>query len=442
MRVLLVAQTYFPYTGGGGRPVKVRAIAEGLVARGHQVTVLTADLGAFGPGQGDGLEIRHTPLGRRSSQNGVDVLYLRTAMEYRFVTVNPTLPRFCRTELPSYDVVHIFGIYDILGAVVAAYCRGNGIPYVLEPIGMFRPVSRSLLPKRLYHAVVGARLVRGAARVVATSEQERREITEGGVPAARTVVRRNGVALPSELPPRGRFRRRIGIPAEARLVLFLGRLIRKKGPDLLLRAFAIAADGPAPDGRPWHLALVGPEERDGFRSELDRIVREDGLSARVTFAGPVHGDSKWDAYRDADVFVLPSVSENFGNTVAEAMACGTPVIVTERCGIAELVADGDGMAGLVVPYDASALADALRRLATDPALGRELASQSRRLSERLGWDEPVAETESLYLTVRSPREASDSSAVIERPPLHGAFRASEAGAPLATSTAESPRDAT
>src|ERR1700693_3716714 len=85
--------------------------------------------------------------------------------------------------------------------------------------------------------------------------------------------------------------------------------------------------------------------------------------------GPVYGDAKWAAYRDADVFVLPSQNENFGNTAAEAVACGTPVLVTDRCGIAPLI---DQRAGLVVPHNRAALEAGLRRFLDDPTLSARL----------------------------------------------------------------------
>ena len=94
-----------------------------------------------------------------------------------------------------------------------------------------------------------------------------------------------------------------------------------------------------------------------------------GLNGGVLFTGPLYDDAKWAAYRDADLFVLPSQNENFGNTAAEAVACGTPVLVTDRCGIAPIV---DQRAGVVVPHDCAALEAGLARFWTIPSSPRDL----------------------------------------------------------------------
>jgi glycosyltransferase involved in cell wall biosynthesis len=120
----------------------------------------------------------------------------------------------------------------------------------------------------------------------------------------------------------------------------------------------------------------------------------------LLFLGPLYGDAKWAALQDADVFVLPSQNENFGNAAAEAIAVGTPVIVTDRCGIAPWVHD---QAGLVVPYDREALTEALWRLLTDEALHRRMRQGCRKVAEALSWDEPVAQMVRLYEALRGVR---------------------------------------
>ena len=118
-----------------------------------------------------------------------------------------------------------------------------------------------------------------------------------------------------------------------------------------------------------------------------------GVSQDVRFSGPLFGQDKWMAYRDADVFVLPSQNENFGNTAAEAVAAGTPVIVTEQCGIAPLLAS---QAGLVVKHGVHELAEALSHILTDDKLHRHLQSGCAKVASDLGWGGPIREMESLY----------------------------------------------
>jgi glycosyltransferase involved in cell wall biosynthesis len=391
MRILNVTQTYAPFLEFGGPPVKVRALSEALTRRGHQVTVLTADWG-LEPRLGGEIEsgaADRSPFGWRRQENGVKAIYLPTWLHYRTLSWNPALKRFLRARLEDFDVVHIFGLYDFLGPTVAAECRRRGMPYVVEPIGMFRPIVRSLWLKRIYHSVLGQTMLRGSSSLIATSEQERTELASAGPPHEKIVLRRNGVNAPAVLPERGKFRSAQAIPAEVKLILFLGRLSQKKSPDLLLQAFAML---PEPLCAKSQLAFVGPDE-SGTAARLSRTAEERGVASRVRLCGPLFEGDKWAAYRDADVFVLPSQNENFGNTAAEAAVVGTPVVVTEGCGIAPLLAE---VAGLVVPHKAAAIAQAITRVLVEPGLHARLTAGCREAVSRLGWEEPASEMESLY----------------------------------------------
>jgi glycosyltransferase involved in cell wall biosynthesis len=307
--------------------------------------------------------------------------------------------RYCRARLQNFDIVHIFGLYDLLGPAVAAASRKRGLPYVLEPIGMFVPIVRNLWLKGLYHAVWGKRLLEGASAVIATSSQEAEELVAGGVPRTRVVLRRNGVEVPALWPERGTFRKAQRISNDVKLVLFLGRLSVKKSPALLLRAFGELSKRLA--GIPLQLVFAGPDE-GGVVAELDQMALQLGVRSKVQFVGPIFGETKWAAYRDADVFVLPSQNENFGNTAAEAVAAGTPVIVTEQCGIAPLLADE---AGLVVRHDTAGLARALERILSETELRSRLVAGCTVVTSRLGWDEPVRDMEALYASLASRTES-------------------------------------
>jgi glycosyltransferase involved in cell wall biosynthesis len=221
------------------------------------------------------------------------------------------------------------------------------------------------------------------------------------------VLRRNGVELPASWPLRGKFRTSLAIPEQAKLILFLGRLSPKKSPELLLQAF-----GNLPPRIGEHslvLAFAGPDD-NSMQQHLADTASRLGISERLKFSGPLYGEEKWAAYRDADVFVLPSQNENFGNTAAEAAAAGTPVVVTEQCGIAPFVKDA---AGLVVAHDETSVAKALERLLSDPQLHAKFVSGCAQLTARLGWEEPVSQMEALYARLTTPPVFGDSSRSME-----------------------------
>ena len=400
MRLLHVTQAYYPFLEQGGPTVKVRALARGLAFGGQTVTVLSVDLG-FDRARAELTGATPGRWGFEAREDGVEAIYLRTKARYRSLTWNPGVSAFCRERLGGFDLAHIYGLYDLLGPRVARACRRMARPYVVEPMGMFRPIVRSLRMKRLYHDMLGGSLLQGASRVIATSEQERQEFLEGGIADSKIEVRRNGIEIPAQFPPAGSFRAQWRISKDAKLVLFLGRLVSKKSPDLMLEVFSR-----------WNqrgngslgsvLVMAGPDEGDGFRQRLEHLAAQMGLNGRVLFTGPLYGEAKWAAYRDADVFVLPSQNENFGNTAAESVASGTPVLVTDRCGIAPLV---DDRAGLVVPHDLAALEAGLASILEDAALGARLRGGCPGVADSLGWAEPLAQMETMYARLIVERRA-------------------------------------
>lgn len=394
MRILNVTQSYAPFFEFGGPPVKVKALAEGMAKKGHEVTVLTADWGleARLTGLRNEPQAEVSPFGRRRKVNGVTAIYLANWLHYHATSWNPALGRYLRARLKEFDVVHIFGLYDLLGPRAAKECRRRNIPYVVEPIGMFVPIVRSVFLKRAYHRLWGREMLKGAGAIVVTSEQEREELIVGGIAAEKLILRRNGVAVPGTMPEPGGFRRALKIADQDKLILFLGRLSQKKSPDLLLEAFAGLPESIAPRDGAVHLAFVGPDE-SGMKSRLTHMAGELGVSSRVHFAPPLEGEAKWSAYRDADIFVLPSQNENFGNTAAEAVAAGTPVIVTEHCGIAPLLKD---RAGLIVRHEEVELRNALIRLLEHEDAYKSLQQGCRAAMANLGWDQPLDEMEYSY----------------------------------------------
>lgn len=376
MRILHVTQSYYPFLEKGGPTVKVRAIAEGLQARGHSNTVLTSWYG-------------RPSAPRRTDMKGVEVVYLRPLLTYRATTLNAGLLRFCRKELPGFDVIHIYGIYDLFGPAVARAAYRRKIPYLLEPLGMYRPIDRSFRMKRIWHRFVGKQELNRASLIITTSQQEERELLEDGRPKTQVALRYNGVDLAefASLPARGAFRRQWNIPDGDPVLLFLGRLIPRKGVDLLIQALAKAR----PE-RGW-LVVAGPEGEPNYLRQMRELADSCGVQSRTIFTGPLYNDQKKSALVDCDVFVLPSRYENFANSVAEAIACGRPVIISDQCGISEFVA---GKAGLVIPRELPALIDAIGKMVSDRGLYDNFRAACPGVAAGLSWQEMLNVQETLY----------------------------------------------
>jgi glycosyltransferase involved in cell wall biosynthesis len=403
LKILKVVQAYYPFQEQGGPVVKVRALARGLAKRGHAITILTADLG-IERAKPANMHVERIAEGWRSEQDGLETIYLSTVGNYRALTINPAMFQFSREHVKDFDIAHFYGLYDMLGPTVSRYCRRAQVPYVVEPMGMFRPIDRSFRLKRLWHRMLGKQFVRRAARIVVTSEIEEKDLLEGDVPRQKLEVRYNGIDPEMFLPtPRGSFRQKHGIAPDEFVVLFLSRLIPRKGADLLIKVFAQVC----PEA--GRLVIAGPEGEPGYRQYLESCASKTSAANRIIFTGPVYNSDKKHLIVDSDVFVLPSRYENFANVAAEAMACAVPVIVTDSCGIASLV---QNEAGIVIGTGESELADALRKIVYDADLRARLQQGCQRVAARLDWDRLSAQMEACYKNaMQTGTKARDSTSI-------------------------------
>jgi glycosyltransferase involved in cell wall biosynthesis len=257
----------------------------------------------------------------------------------------PALVPWLRRQARRYDVLILNGLwqYSSFGAWRAT--RGGSTPYVVFPHGMLDPWFKRRYPlkhakKWMYWPWAEYRVLRDAAAVLFTSEDERRLARESfWLYRCREHVVQYGTAPPP--PAEGNERRQFDEQhPEARgrrIVLFFGRVHEKKGCELLVRAFARAA---ASASGPWHLVLAGPAATAEYRRVLETTIERHHLSGQVTWTGMLTGADKWRAFRSADVFALPSHQENFGVAVAEALACGVPVLISDKVNIWRDVAAG------------------------------------------------------------------------------------------------------
>ena len=350
MRVVLTVPSLAPEFGGPA--IKVRQLADSLRFLGQDVRIVGT--------------------GRASD----DAMGAPVWFRYHGTPV-PADPRPIARAVRDADVVHVMGYRDPIGTMAAVAASRRRVPYVLEPVGMHRRRLRSERLKWLFDWTAGKRLIGDAARVIATSMVERDELLADGLGPRRIVVRANGIDVADmlPLPPRGTFRARHAIPAGASLVACIGRIASKKGLTDLVSAIA-----PLPSV--W-LAVAGPDDADGTVRALEALARASGTSDRVVIQpSGVWGQEKARLLADANVFALPSATENFGNAAAEAAAVGVPVLVSADCGVKEWLSED---AARVVRYgDVVGIRDGLAELLENGATEAARADAERVRAE-LSW---------------------------------------------------------
>ena len=249
-----------------------------------------------------------------------------------------------------FDGVIVHGLWEFTGLAALLAVAGHK-PYLVFTHGMLDPYFKRRYPlkhvkKWIYWILAQYWILRASSRVMFTTELERDLATESfwlwnwnpmvvsyGADPQMPDIDSLVPAFYDRCPE-------LNVEdADRSYLLFLSRIHPKKGCDLLLQAFATVA----PAHPKLHLIMAGPDAT-GMRNDLQSIVDDAGLADRVHWPGMLKGDAKWCAFAVSDAFVLPSHQENFGIAVAEALACGRPVLISDQVNIApEIEADGCGI---------------------------------------------------------------------------------------------------
>jgi glycosyltransferase involved in cell wall biosynthesis len=361
MKILRAIHTVNPALGG---PIESVMQSSSLLARrGHEVEIISLDspndqwvrdcpvkVHALGPGRGS----------------------------YGYA---PRFTRWIKERQAMYDAVIVQGIWQYSSFGVWRALRGSATPYFVFPHGMLDPWFKRTYPakhlkKLLYWPWAEYRVLRDAAAVLFTSDQERRLARESfSLYRCNEVVVNYGTAAPDIdlASAREDFLNSFPQLRGKRLLLFLGRLHEKKGCELLLEAFVALRT--SADGDPsLHLVMAGPSADQKYLAHLKRLAAE---NSAVTFTGMLAGSSKWGTLSAADAFILPSHQENFGIAVVEALACGTPVLISKEVNIwREIDAD---QAGYAEEDDLAGTTRLIERwLATPPELRAAMRENARK----------------------------------------------------------------
>ena len=321
MRILHVIGSLAPRHGGPSKACV--EMAKALVDRGHEVDIITTDQ--------DGPLRLNVPTDNPVNKDGVNIRYYRAHTLRVWPCVSIPLQQALKHNVKRYDIVHIHSLYLFHGLVAAHYCRKHGVPYLIRPCGALDPYlyKRHRLRKYICDVLFENRNIRNAVAVHFTTEEEK-QLARPFIHGTTGVVAPLGINIAQydDLPEPGIFRSAYPEVGSKKIILFFGRINHKKGLDILVDAFARATRS----RKDLHLLLAGPDN-EGYGVKVRKWIAEKGIGGQVTFTGMLHGKMKLAVMQDAAVFVLPSYTENFGISVVEAMACGLPVIISDKVNI-------------------------------------------------------------------------------------------------------------
>jgi glycosyltransferase involved in cell wall biosynthesis len=395
MRILLVIFGVAPRYGG--LSVMGPELSRELVRQGHEVSIYTTDVD--GPGHLD------VPVDRPVISEGVKIHHFRGWRLPGNFVVSLGLWRALRDTVTHYDIVHSWSVYGFATTAAAYWCRERDVPHMVFPHGSLDPflLRRNRPRKWLYAKLFAERDYRRASAVLFNTEEEMRLASKwSGLkePEGHTGRGPRRFVVPVGIDPSWlqepdaaageRLRSKFPQFKGRRLVVCLGRINFKKGLDILARAFARIAHG----RDDLHLVVAGPDN-EGYGKKVRRWLAGGGVLEKATFTGPLQGEERLAVMQEAEVFALPSYTENFGGVVTEAMASGVPVVISDQVNIWPDVSRAG--AGLVVPCDVEATAQALRSILSDPEKGRRMGDSGRRwVAEHLPWKVVAAQMARAY----------------------------------------------
>lgn len=387
MNILHIISEMTPKYGGPYAVLKDLAAYQAM--SGPEVTICTVYCGKYESSAS-------ASVGSALSALGVSYVAFKAQSPMR---VSYKMAAWLKRHISDFDLLHIHGLYRFPVTYAAWLSHQRNVPYLITPHGSLDPYlyrqSRygavALPLKRLYERCFDLPNLHHASAIhyTAREEAERAAFLKLRAPS---VIVPNGIDWqPYEtLPAAGAFRHTIGLDAATPLVLFLGRINFKKGLDLLVPAFAEVVKT-LPDAR---LSIVGPDN-EGYGKKVRGWCREHNIEDKVIFVDHLEPERVREAYVDADVFALPSYTENFGMTVVEAMACACPVVISDQVNIWREIDEAG--AGVVVPLDIARIADAIKMLLLGKEKAGVMGTRGRQAAkERYTWPPIVEKLSEIY----------------------------------------------
>lgn len=350
-----------------------------LKGKGLDITIYTTDL---------------HPINYKSLA-GLDVKVFKTYKKNNYC-FSLGLLNALRKNINRYDLVHIHALWVFPTTVAAYIARRKNIPYIVRTCGMLDYYSVyhnkwKGFKKLFYFNLFERNNLNRASAIHFTSLDESNRTKHMGVKALPLILpvgieKNEYIGIPS----RGSFRNKYPSFKGKKIILFLGRIHYKKGLEILLEAYKNVLN----KTDKAYLVIAGPDN-EGYKNILEKKINTLNLIGKVLFTGLVKGKQKMEILADADIFCLPSFQENFGIAVAEAMAAGLPVVISDQVNIHSEISDAN--AGIVTRCDSDEVAGALLKLINNDTLRNEMGQNAKKLVfDKFTWDKIAEEMVGTY----------------------------------------------
>jgi glycosyltransferase involved in cell wall biosynthesis len=375
----------------GGPSQMVLGLSAALASQGIDVTIITTD------SNGDiGQLPLDVPLNQPIVQKGYQIIYFRCS-PFRRYKFSLSLLKWLNENARQFDLAHIHALFSPVTTLAATIARWHHLPYIIRPCGMLDPadLQKKKQLKQIYGRLLERPNLAGAAAIHFTSKQEA-QISErfglgstGILPVPQDLVIPLGVTagfLTQRLPQ-----------SEVPIILFMSRIEPKKGLDLLIPALENILES----GIEFHFILAGSNPQDAdYETKIQVQIQNSSLAKYTTITGFVSGDLKIELLTKADLFVLTSYYENFGIAVAEAMAAGKPVVISDRIHISEDIQQAE--AGWVGPLEVSAIAFLIKSALLNPEERKRRGLNAKAYAEKYyNWEAIAQQTINAYQQILS-----------------------------------------